>query len=128
MNVLFASQKTIFVYQVSANLPNGFHGYHTTDFYEINPHFGTAQDLKLLSHELHKRGMYLMLDVIANHVALPINAKFKPQDNTFGMFNEESDFHKKMPCKDWEDQDEIETCWLALGEEDAQVILPDLNT
>lgn len=69
-----------------------------------------------------------MLDVIANHVGLPRTAKFRPEDGSFGMFNEVSDFHKKKPCKDWDDQLEVENCWLGLGEEGAETIMPDLNT
>lgn len=36
--------------------------------YDVNSHFGTADDLKSLAKALHDRGMYLMLDVVANHM------------------------------------------------------------
>ena len=45
-----------------------YHGYWAADFYGIDPHLGTAEDLKALSAALHARGMLLMLDVVANHV------------------------------------------------------------
>lgn len=36
--------------------------------YGLNSNYGTADDLKDLASELHKRGMYLMVDVVANHM------------------------------------------------------------
>ncbi|KFY16406.1 hypothetical protein V491_05344, partial [Pseudogymnoascus sp. VKM F-3775] len=40
-----------------------YHGYWGNDPYTLNPHFGTADDLKSLSDALHSRGMSLMIDV-----------------------------------------------------------------
>jgi len=34
-----------------------YHGYWQQDLYTINPHFGTAKDLKALAEALHLRGM-----------------------------------------------------------------------
>ena len=36
--------------------------------YEVNPKLGTSDDLKSLADALHKRGMYLMVDVVPNHM------------------------------------------------------------
>lgn len=36
--------------------------------YGLNSNYGTADDLKDLASALHKRGMYLMVDVVANHM------------------------------------------------------------
>lgn len=47
---------------------SGYHGYWAADFWKIDPHYGTEDDLRVLSNELHKRQMLLMLDVVANHV------------------------------------------------------------
>lgn len=46
----------------------GYHGYWAQDFFSIDPHLGTEGDLEELSAECKKRGMLLMLDVVANHV------------------------------------------------------------
>ena len=46
-----------------------YHGYWIADITQLNPKFGTAQDLMDLSNELHKRKMYLMVDVVVNNVA-----------------------------------------------------------
>jgi alpha-amylase len=40
----------------------------TTTRYHLNSNFGTANDLKDLASALHNRGMYLMVDVVANHM------------------------------------------------------------
>lgn len=36
--------------------------------YSLNDNFGTADDLNNLASALHDRGMYLMVDVVANHM------------------------------------------------------------
>lgn len=36
--------------------------------YDVNTNYGTADDLLALSQALHNRGMYLMVDVVANHM------------------------------------------------------------
>lgn len=46
-----------------------YHGYWQKNLFEVNQHFGTKDDLKALSAALHARGMYLMVDVITNHMA-----------------------------------------------------------
>ena len=46
-----------------------YHGYWVTDIGQLNDRFGTSQDLKQLSDEVHRRGMLFMVDVVVNHVA-----------------------------------------------------------
>lgn len=36
--------------------------------YALNDRLGTAEDLKALADALHERDMYLMVDVVANHM------------------------------------------------------------
>ncbi len=43
--------------------------YAVKDFYAINPDYGTAADLKRLVAESHKRGMKVIIDIVANHTA-----------------------------------------------------------
>ena len=47
-----------------------YHGYAITDYYKVDPRFGTLEDYKKLSVELDKRGMKLMMDQVANHCGL----------------------------------------------------------
>lgn len=44
-----------------------YHGYATQDFLEIDPHVGTAEDLRRLVATAHAHGLYVVLDVILNH-------------------------------------------------------------
>lgn len=44
-----------------------YHGYGIQNFLDIDPRFGTRQDLRDLVDAAHDRGMYVLLDVIYNH-------------------------------------------------------------
>ena len=46
------------------------HGYAFTNHYTIEPRLGGATGYKLISDELHKRGMKLIQDAVYNHVGL----------------------------------------------------------
>ncbi len=43
------------------------HKYDTSDYYEIDPAFGTKEDLKKLVDECHKNNIKIMLDAVFNH-------------------------------------------------------------
>ncbi len=43
--------------------------YAARDYYAINPDYGTKDDLKRLVAESHKRGMKVIIDIVANHTA-----------------------------------------------------------
>ncbi len=45
----------------------GYHGYWASDFGKVDAHFGTLDDYRRLSTNLHARGMYLVQDVVLNH-------------------------------------------------------------
>ena len=95
--------------------------YWPVDLFSLNPHFGTGEDLNALADALHKRSMYLMVDVVVNHFASkdsnPLYASFIP-------FNQESDFHAKCFITDYNNQTDVEQCWLG----DNNVPLVDVNT
>ncbi|MDE5976331.1 MAG: hypothetical protein K2G69_07265, partial [Muribaculaceae bacterium] len=42
-------------------------GYFTNNFFEIDPHFGTEDDLRELVDEAHKRDIYVILDGVFGH-------------------------------------------------------------
>ncbi len=46
---------------------DSYHGYAIQDFLEVDPRFGTKEDLRELVRQAHARGMYVILDVIINH-------------------------------------------------------------
>jgi cyclomaltodextrinase / maltogenic alpha-amylase / neopullulanase len=43
--------------------------YSVKDYLSVNPEFGTLDDFKSLVQEVHERGMYVIMDWVANHTA-----------------------------------------------------------
>lgn len=53
------------------NMPSSsYHGYAMTDFYEIDPRFGTLKEYLELAHKAKEKGMKLIMDQVANHCGL----------------------------------------------------------
>lgn len=46
-----------------------YHGYDTTDYYKINPDYGTTADLKALVTAAHKKGIKVIMDLVVNHTS-----------------------------------------------------------
>ncbi|WGS65658.1 alpha-amylase family glycosyl hydrolase [Marinitoga aeolica] len=46
----------------------GYHGYWARDFKKIDEHFGDIELYKKLVEEAHKRGIYVIQDIVANHM------------------------------------------------------------
>jgi glycosidase len=44
-----------------------YHGYHTTDFYDVEPRFGTMAEFQALVDAAHQLGMKVVQDQVANH-------------------------------------------------------------
>ena len=44
-----------------------YHGYHIVDFNQVDPHFGTKKDVIELINEVHRKGMIIIADFVANH-------------------------------------------------------------
>lgn len=42
-------------------------GYFTNDYFKVDPHFGTAEEMHELVDEAHKRGLYVILDGVFGH-------------------------------------------------------------
>lgn len=59
------------IHPTGAKLKKGTLGspYAVRDYFAINPEYGTTNDFKTLVAETHRRGMKLMIDVVANHTA-----------------------------------------------------------
>jgi glycosidase len=45
-----------------------YHGYSTTDFYHVDPRYGTNDEYRELGKAIHQKGMKLMMDMIFNHI------------------------------------------------------------
>lgn len=69
------------------NMPAySYHGYAITDFYRIDPRFGTNQSYRSMVDEAHTRGLKVVMDMVFNH---------------FGTGHM---WMKDMPEKDWVNQ------------------------
>ena len=104
---------------------DAFHGYWAQNPWGLNEHFGTSDDLKALSEELHKRGMFLMVDVVVNHLGAPHD----PPDYSIypAPFNVSASFHREVYVQpgDYDNnQTAVEQGWLG----DSTLPLPDTNT
>ena len=78
----------IWVSPIIENTPNGYHGYWAKDWYKLNPKFGSEQDFKNLIAEMHRRDMWIMVDVVANHVG-PIGTDY----SSLSPFNKAEHYH-----------------------------------
>ena len=70
----------------SPDQPNGYstyHGYATTNYYQVDPRFGTNDDYRRLCDEAHAQGLKVVMDMIFNHSGF------------------EHPWTKDMPTKDW---------------------------
>ena len=47
-----------------------YHGYAMTDFYQVDPRFGTMEDYKELAQSAKNKGIKLIMDQVANHIGL----------------------------------------------------------
>lgn len=57
------------IWLMPINASPSYHGYDTTDYYAINPEYGTLGDLKRLLEEAHNRGINVIMDLVVNHTS-----------------------------------------------------------
>ncbi|KAJ3099881.1 hypothetical protein HDU97_002710 [Phlyctochytrium planicorne] len=108
----------IWISPVVQNDPEGYHGYFAQNLYQVNPKFGTADELKELIAQAHARDIYIMVDVVANHLGGHNITSYSQFPNY--PFNETSSFHSFCNI-DYNNQTSVEKCWLGST-------LPDLDT
>ncbi|CAJ1357538.1 unnamed protein product [Effrenium voratum] len=72
---------------------NGYMGYDAVDLWKINRHFGSQEDLRALSKELHRREMCLVLDIVVNHMR-PLVVKGK-LNLSLVPFDQESHYNQR---------------------------------
>jgi cyclomaltodextrinase len=68
---------------------SAYHGYHITDFYDVDPRFGTKDDLNQLISTVHNNSMYIIADFVPNHCS-----RYHP-------YFQEAQKDKSSPFYDW---------------------------
>ena len=46
-----------------------YHGYDVTDYYSVNPQYGTMDDFRQLLEEAHERDIKVVIDMVLNHTS-----------------------------------------------------------
>ncbi|MCL7982747.1 MAG: alpha-amylase family glycosyl hydrolase [marine benthic group bacterium] len=46
-----------------------YHGYDVTDYYRVDPRYGTNEDFRRFVEEAHRRGIRVLVDMVINHVS-----------------------------------------------------------
>ena len=105
---------------------SSYHGYATTDYYKVDPRFGTNEDYRRLVDEAHQKGLKVVMDMIFNHCGSSHPWQINPPaSNWFNQPNYglQTSF-KLTPCVDPYaseiDKRETEEGWFASS-------MPDLN-
>lgn len=97
-SAVWISPVTLNLLQKTKDLES-YHGYWQQDLYAVNSQFGTMKDLKDLSDALHKRDMYLMLDVVVGNMAFA-GAPEEVDYSVFAPFDQQTFFHPYCPIPD----------------------------
>ncbi|MEY3825295.1 MAG: hypothetical protein RLZZ148_107 [Cyanobacteriota bacterium] len=109
-----------------------YHGYGIQNFLEIDPHFGTRQDLRDLVDAAHDRQMYVILDVIFNHSgnnwfyqddqgnpSSTMRYRFSPSYPLYGWRSGKGEFIKEIADIEdgvWPKEFQNEHCYTRAGE------------
>ena len=104
----------IWISPIVENYAGSYHGYHLTNLYNVNTNFGSESDLVNLITACHNKDIWVMVDVVANHVG-PVGTDY----SQIYPFNLAEHYHDYCDITDWTNQWQVENCRLS-G-------LPDLN-
>ncbi len=79
-------------------------GYDISDYYDIDPRFGTMEDMEKLIAEAKKRDMYILMDLVVNHCSDEhewFQKACKDPDGKYGKFFYLRDKDAKEPACNW---------------------------
>ena len=97
----------IWISPIIENLEGSYHGYHFTNLYNLNYHFGSEDDFKELVKTCHSKDIWVMVDVVANHAG-PVGTDF----GRINPFNRAEHYHDWCEINNWNNQWEVENCRL----------------
>ena len=67
--------RAIWISAIFQNAHNDYHGYGPIDFTLIDDRLGTLRDMRELVKQAHSRGIYVIVDVVVNHLNNFIHTK-----------------------------------------------------
>ncbi|MEA3286613.1 MAG: alpha-amylase family glycosyl hydrolase [Candidatus Marinimicrobia bacterium] len=82
-----------------------YHGYHPIDFYAVDEHFGTLDDLKNLVATAHKKGLKIIFDMPFNQTAADHPWIHDPSKKDWYHWDKDGNPYE---ITDWQDQEQIE--------------------
>jgi alpha-amylase len=88
----------IWISPIVANTPGSYHGYHATNWEDVNTNYGSRQDLIDFVSACHARNIWVMVDVVANHVG-PVGTNY----SSIYPFNQSSHYHSNCQITNWND-------------------------
>ena len=97
----------IWISPIIENTEGSYHGYHFTNLYNLNYHFGSEDDFKELVKTCHSKDIWVMVDVVANHAG-PVGTDF----GRINPFNKAEHYHDWCEINNWNNQWEVENCRL----------------
>ncbi len=98
----------IWISPIVENYAGSYHGYHLTNLYNLNSNFGSEDDFKNLITQCHNRDIWVMVDVVANHVG-PVGTDY----SQVYPFNSADHYHDYCDINDWSNQWQVENCRLS---------------
>ena len=76
-------------------------GYDIADYYQIDPRFGTMEDMDELIAEAKKRGIYILMDLVVNHCSDEhewFKKAMEDPDGKYGNYFYLADAKDGLPC------------------------------
>ncbi len=94
----------IWISPIFQNNTNEYHGYGQIDFTLLDDRFGTLKDFRHLVTEAHKRQMYVIVDIVVNHMGDLLYAKDSKESFTpFRFHTGEYDLYYREPALTYSD-------------------------
>ena len=84
--------------------PNKDYGYDISDYYKLNPEYGTMEDFERLMEEAKKRKLDIMMDLVANHTSDQhpwFQEALKDKDSEYRKFYFFKEGKKDEPPNNW---------------------------
>lgn len=102
---------------------SGYHGYGADNFYQLQPNWGTTNDLIDLVTAAHNLGIYVCLDIVLNHQGTRIDSANSGWSTSFSLsgypprwtsgtmypepFNQLTNFHNNGHIQNYVDPDQV---------------------